>query len=63
MSRTLEVTVRLSAAERRLFEAVAKRDGLALSSMLRTLVSRRAQEQRYLPVYEVTKLSHERNAA
>jgi hypothetical protein len=57
MSRTLEVTVRLSPAERRLFEAVAKRDGLALSSMLRTLVSRRAQEQRYLPVYEVTKLS------
>jgi antitoxin component of RelBE/YafQ-DinJ toxin-antitoxin module len=52
MARTQEVSVRVTADERRLFDQVAERDGLALSSMLRNLVSRRAQEQKFLPVYQ-----------
>jgi antitoxin component of RelBE/YafQ-DinJ toxin-antitoxin module len=54
MARTQEVSVRVTADERRLFDQVAERDGLALSSMLRNLVSRRAQEQKFLPVYQPT---------
>jgi hypothetical protein len=56
MTRPIEFSVRLSAAERQMFHEVAERDGLAIGALMRNLVARRAQEQA-LPVIRVEKVN------
>jgi hypothetical protein len=49
MNRSIEVGLRVTPDERQLMAEVARRDGLALSALVRNLVARRAQEQASVP--------------